>query len=77
MLRIPLCMSCKHSFYYQGIKDKPNHCDAFPDGEGIPLEIRLSRFDHHNPYPGDHGIQYEPREGTEEPDNSRIHEVDE
>jgi hypothetical protein len=43
------CISCKH--YNLG-----GSCDAFP--EGIPLEIITGGFDHHNSYPGDHGIQY-------------------
>lgn len=35
-------------------------CEAFPDA--IPNPIRLGEFDHRNPYPGDGGIQYEPKE---------------
>jgi hypothetical protein len=34
-------------------------CDAFP--KGIPLLI-LYADDHRRPYPGDHGIRYEPLE---------------
>jgi len=32
-------------------------CKAFP--KGIPHEILSSEFNHINPYPGDHGIQFE------------------
>ncbi len=35
-------------------------CDAFPNG--IPDEIYREGFDHTKPYPGDHGIQFEPIE---------------
>ena len=53
----PLCVGqqCKHWHI--------NHwgtCDAFPDS--IPDEVLFGEFDHREPYPGDHGIQYEPTE---------------
>ena len=53
----PICLECSR-FHYDD--EEKNACDAFP--EGIPWEIITSAFDHHNPYPGDHGIQFEPAE---------------
>jgi hypothetical protein len=45
-----LCMSCKHRVHWS--------CDAFPNL--IPEKIFNCEHDHHEPYEGDHGIQYEP-----------------
>jgi hypothetical protein len=37
-------------------------CEAFP--EGIPAVIWTGENDHHAPFPGDHGIQFEARQRT-------------
>jgi hypothetical protein len=51
------CVRCKHrNLNYAG------GCAAFPDG--IPEPIAMDAFDHCLPYPGDHGIQFEPMEET-------------
>lgn len=47
-----MCNSCKHYRLFA-------KCDAFPDG--IPIEL-LGKEEHNTPYPGDHGIRYEPKE---------------
>jgi hypothetical protein len=48
----PQCNTCLHH------KRGTATCDAFP--ERIPDAILMNEFDHHKPYPGDHGIQFEP-----------------
>ncbi|MHC1576900.1 MAG: hypothetical protein ACXQTE_06050 [Methanosarcinaceae archaeon] len=52
------CYECKH--YHHNAKgwEDANSCDAFPDG--IPIKILQDDLDHHEPYKGDHGIQFEP-----------------
>jgi len=53
----PICLMCKHN------REAPQGgmvCDAFPDG--IPEPILVGDFDHTEPYPGDHDIQFEPME---------------
>lgn len=62
---------CKH---FLGIEQRDKKdplslfpiCHAFPDGDGIPEEISYGSNLHLEPFPGDHGIQYEPRQKKED-----------
>lgn len=50
----PVCLDCKHLVSIEG---NPK-CKAFP--EEIPEEIWMGGNNHKKPFPGDHGIQFEP-----------------
>lgn len=54
----PVCLRCKHYRPDNNIMK----CAAFP--RGIPFPILSSENDHREPFPGDHGIQFEPKEGA-------------
>lgn len=56
----PQCARCAH------LRDPDRHtCAAFPAAKApIPREIWNGQYDHRQPYPGDNGIQFEPREGV-------------
>lgn len=49
----PICHHCKHLD-----DDDSRTCAAFLDG--IPDVIWRAERDHRKPYPGDHGIRFEP-----------------
>jgi hypothetical protein len=69
----PRCGECKHFLGIRPDDDREGsvetdpfgqletdavlYCEAFPDG--IPEAIEEGRFDHINPFPGDHGIRFE------------------
>lgn len=54
------CFRCKH--FERDNEKFVFRCAAFPDGDGIPDEILLNRFDHRNAYEGDNGVRFEPIE---------------
>jgi len=55
----PTCLPCKHFNREAYSETGKKTCEAFPDG--IPGEIWKGDNVHKAPYPGDHGIQFEPR----------------
>jgi hypothetical protein len=54
---IPLCLLCRHLDRDAG--SYPKRCTAFPDS--IPEQFASGRKIHTAAYPGDQGIQFEPR----------------
>jgi len=50
-----VCTPCRHFRPRDG-----RACDAFPTRDSIPLAIWLGEHSHRSPYPGDHGITFEP-----------------
>lgn len=55
----PVCALCRH---VSQDPMNPRTCAAFP--KEIPLEIWNGDNPHAEPYPGDNGIQFAPREPT-------------
>jgi hypothetical protein len=56
------CAFCRH---FLETREGRARCAAFPEGEGIPDVILHGQYDHRQPYPGDHGIQFAPLEIAE------------
>lgn len=52
-----VCSRCKHWRSEDG--EHGRTCAAFPQADSIPLPIWRGENDHQQPYPGDHGIQFE------------------
>jgi hypothetical protein len=71
MMLPPLCFHCIHNYYRYPSPQAEGFCAAFPEGppkiilSGVPgnhpnICPNIYRIDHIKPYPGDHGIQFEP-----------------
>lgn len=52
----PMCVVCVR--LREGLM-----CEAYPDG--IPTEIIMCQWDHRYPKPGDHGLQFSPKDNDE------------
>ena len=52
-----ICNRCKH------VRENGMACEAFRE---IPAVILTGQHDHHHPFEGDHGIQFEARDASEE-----------
>lgn len=57
----PRCFGCKH--YLAALPGAGYICRAFP--LGIPSALMAGQIDHLKPLKGDHGIQFELREGDD------------
>jgi len=53
---VSMCLVCK---FYR----KAQRCEAFPSR--IPQAILIGKVDHRKPYPGDHGITFQLKEGVD------------
>ena len=54
----PQCYRCRHLDREAAASLHVMRCTAFPDE--IPHAIAGNKHDHRKPFPGDHGIRFEP-----------------
>ena len=62
----PQCTYCSHWRSPIGTGSDKQTCVAFP--KGIPDDIWWNQADHRKPFPGDHEVRWEPRDGEEFPE---------
>jgi hypothetical protein len=60
ILQDNLCILCKHKH----VGSHPPTCGAFP--KRIPTAIRIMEVDHREPFAGDNGITFQPKDDSEE-----------
>lgn len=71
VLAISQCSTCIHSVSPLTLPEPARYerglfCAAFPDG--IPQEVLDDTLDHREPIVGDHGIQWESKNGLPHPE---------
>jgi hypothetical protein len=69
MTIIPQCFACRRFHFGSGADGSPMTCEAYPE-TGIPEAILLARHDHRTPFPGDHGLRFEPGQPQPKPKGS-------
>lgn len=53
---VGICHLCRH--LDRSPEGLARRCKAYP--EGIPLDVRVGKIDHHFPVEGDGGVRFEP-----------------
>ena len=61
MLPRPTCIDCRHLDWEHYYATRSFRCKAYPNE--IPDIIKQGVHKHQTPYPGDHGVLFEQREG--------------
>lgn len=59
---MPMCEGCARRRAEDRARQDIYGCEAYPDG--IPMPIVLNDVDHRKPYRGDHGMRFDPSDGT-------------
>jgi len=70
LLRPPQCLSCARWRSPLMTGGTTQTCESYPDG--IPDQIWTGRADHRQPFTGDNGLHWEPREGAKFPEEALV-----